>query len=141
MAMNVGGGEEGGLSSQIDMTPMISVLLVLIIFFIIAQQGLQKGVDAQVPPVQKEKATQQTQQTNQIVLQVQPGPQYLLNKQPVPTGQLQEQLHKVFAPRIRKVLFIKGSGQVAYGQVVYAVDAARAAGIEVVGLVPRSNSE
>lgn len=132
--------DTGGSSTEevIDVTPMISVLLVLIIFFILAQQGLQKGVDTQVPPVQKKKVTQPNQaKNNQIVLQVQPGPTYLLNKHPIAVGQLRQQLHRVFKPRIRKVLFIKGSGKVSYGLVVHAVDMARAAGIEVVGLVPR----
>jgi biopolymer transport protein ExbD len=136
--------DTGGSSTEevIDVTPMISVLLVLIIFFIVAQQGLQKGLNTQVPPVQKKKVTQPSQaNNNQITLQVQPGPTYLLNKHPIPVGQLQQQLHKVFEPRIRKVLFIKGSGKVAYGLVAHAVDMARAAGVEVVGLVPRTNNK
>lgn len=93
-----------------------------------------------MPPIKQKTVTHPNPNNHQIVLQVQPGPKYLLNKQPVPAGQLQQKLHSVFAPRVRKVLFVKGAGQVAYGMVVHAVDAAHAAGITIVGLVPRNQS-
>lgn len=135
MAMN--GGNNGGSMSDINMTPMIDVLLVLIIIFMVVQMGLQKGVSVQVPPTETKEQAKKNSDSDQIVLQIKPGPKYLLNKQPIPAGQLQERLHEVFAPRIRKVIFIKGSGKIAYGMVIHAIDAARAAGVEVVGLVPR----
>ncbi len=131
------GGNDGGFESNINMTPMIDVLLVLIIIFMVVQVGLQKGVSVQVPPTETKTQTQQNQQSNQIVLEVLPGPKYMINKHPISAGQLQERLHEVFAPRVRKVLFIKGAEQIAYGQVVHAIDAARAAGLEIIGLVPR----
>lgn len=137
MAMNAG-GNDGGFESNINMTPMIDVLLVLLIIFMVVQVGLQKGVSVQVPPTETKKQVQKNDsESNQIVLEIKPGPKYLLNKHPIPVGQLQGRLHEVFAPRVRKVIFIKGAGEIAYGQVVHAIDAARAAGIEIVGLVPR----
>lgn len=140
MALELEGGNAAA-EEVIDVTPLISVLLVLIIFFILAQEGMQQGLNAQVPPVTKQKVTQPNQaKNNQIVLQIKPGPTYLVNKHPIAVGHLQERLHQIFAPRIRKVLFIKGSGKVTYGLVVHAIDAAKAAGVSVVGLVPRTNN-
>ena len=136
MAMSVGGGGGGGPTADINMTPMIDIMLVLLIIFMIVQVGAQIGLSVQVPPIQETTVTPD-QVPDQIVLEVEPGQQFLLNQQPIPANQLQQRIAEVFDPRPRKVLFIKGAEQVRYGDVVYAVDAARAAGIEVVGLVPR----
>jgi biopolymer transport protein ExbD len=69
---------------------------------------------------------------------LEPGGRYFLNRQPVARERLTEELGAVFAGRTRKVLFVKGAEALAYGEVVGAVDASRAAGVQVVGLVPRS---
>jgi biopolymer transport protein TolR len=132
------GGSKGGPASDINMTPMIDILLVLLIIFMVVQQSLQKGVSVQVPPVKKDDTPQDPNANpDQIVLEVKRGQQYFLNRQPIPAPQLQARLTEVYAPRPRKVIFIKADEDVTYGDVVYAVDIARASAIEVVGLVPR----
>jgi biopolymer transport protein ExbD len=133
MAMTT--GRRGGHVSAINMTPMIDVLLVLLIIFMVVQQGLQRGVQVQVPPPTNE---QPAEPPDQIVLEVAPGGSYLLNQQPVAAGALESTLERVFAPRPRKVLFVKGDEHVAYADVVRAVDISRSAGVEVVGLMPRA---
>ncbi|HEV2146454.1 MAG TPA: biopolymer transporter ExbD [Longimicrobiaceae bacterium] len=138
MAMGVG-GKKGGAMNEINMTPMIDVLLVLLIIFMVVQQGLQRGVSVQVPPVKKEKQ-EVAQNVDQIVLDIRPGPEYFLNQEPIQPTALEERLREVFAPRPRKVIFVKGAENLTYGQVIYAVDATRAAGVEVVGLVPRPDA-
>jgi len=130
------GGKKGGPNSEMNMTPMIDILLVLLIIFMVVQQGLQKGLSVQVPPITEEAATAQA--LDQIVLEIQPGGVYLLNQQPLTAATLQARLNEVFAPRPRKVIFVKGAENISYGDVVYAVDVCRAAGIEIVGLVPRT---
>lgn len=135
MAMTTG-SKHGGPSSDINMTPMIDILLVLLIIFMVVQQGMQKGLSVQVPPIQSE--AQLAQSVDQIVLEIQAGSRYAINQSPVDRAQLQARLTEIFAPRQRKVIFVKGAENISYGEVVFAVDAARAAGIEVVGLVPRS---
>ena len=135
MAMSAG-GKKGGPAADINMTPMIDILLVLLIIFMVVQQGLQKGLSVQVPPIDSE--AQLAQAVDQIVLEIRSGNQYAINQQPVATAQLQARLTEIFVGRPRKVIFVKGAEDISYGQVVFAVDAARAAGIEVVGLVPRS---
>lgn len=136
MAMKVGGAK-GGPSADINMTPMIDIMLVLLIIFMVVQQGLQKGLSVQVPPIREETAEAQSQ-LDQIVLEIQPDSRFLLNQQAIPAAQLTARLRTVFAERPRKVIFVKGAERITYGEVVYAIDAARAAGVEVVGLVPRS---
>jgi biopolymer transport protein TolR len=133
MAMSTGGGG-GGVQWQINMTPMIDVLLVLLIIFMVIQPTLQKGLEVQVPPV--EERTSQEESPDQITLQVLKGGRYAINKTPV-TGSLDARIKQIYADRPRKVLFIQGGEDLAYGEVVTAIDIARGAGIEVVGLVPR----
>jgi biopolymer transport protein TolR len=133
MAMSTGGGK-GGPSWQINMTPMIDVLLVLLIIFMVIQPTLQKGIEVQVPPVE-EQPSEST--PDQITLEIRPGPDYTINGIPVAAADLRAQIRGIFAERPRKVLFVKGAEDILYGDVVRAVDAARGAGIDVVGLVPR----
>jgi biopolymer transport protein TolR len=136
--MGMSTGKKGGPASDINMTPMIDILLVLLIIFMVVQQSLQKGVAVQVPPVKKEEApADPAQNPDQIVLEVKRGQQYFLNQQPIPAQNLRARLTEVYAPRPRKVIFIKADENVLYGDVVYAVDVARQSNIEIVGLVPR----
>jgi biopolymer transport protein TolR len=134
MAISTGGGK-GGPSWQINMTPMIDVLLVLLIIFMVIQPTLQKGIEVQVPPIEERPAEEAS--PDQITLEIRIGSEYLINGTPVTPAELRGQLRSIFAERPRKVLFVKGGEDVKYGDVVNAVDAARGAGIEVVGLVPR----
>ena len=137
MSMGVGGGK-GGAMSEINMTPMIDVLLVLLIIFMVVQAGLQRGLSVQVPPPKdKEDIAQQPPDDQQIVLEVESGPRYFVNRQPVAPENLETFLRDVFASRPRKVIFVKGAENVTYGDVIRTVDASRAADITIVGLVPR----
>lgn len=133
MAMSTGGGGSG-VQWQINMTPMIDVLLVLLIIFMVIQPTLQKGLEVQVPPV--EERTSQQESPDQITLQVIKGGGYAINQIPV-TGSLDARIKEIFADRPRKVIFVKGGEDLTYGEVVQAIDIAKGAGIEVIGLVPR----
>jgi biopolymer transport protein ExbD len=137
MAMGVG-GKKGGPASDINVTPMIDVLLVLLIIFMVVQQGLQRGVAMQVPPPKdKDEVAQKNNPEDQIVLEVNPGPVYAINRQPVAYDALESTLRDLYAQRPRKIIFVKGAENMTYGDIVHAVDASRAAGVEIVGLVPR----
>jgi biopolymer transport protein TolR len=137
MGMAVG-GKRGGPSSDINMTPMIDVLLVLLIIFMVIQPAMQRGIEVQVPPVEERQQAPDQPNPDQIVLEIRPGPSYFLNGIPVPPARLEAQLRGVFDERARKVLFVKGDETLRYDDVIAAIDAARAARIEVVGLVPRT---
>ena len=134
MAMRVAG--RSGVASEINVTPMIDVLLVLLVIFMVVQQGARKAVDVQVPPPDPTVHPARPEQT--LVLEVEPGGRFFLNRQPVRAAALEATLAGVYAGRPRKVLFVKGAEGARYGEVAAAVDAGRAAGVEVVGLVPRA---
>ena len=135
------GGSKGGPQSEINMTPMIDILLVLLIIFMVVQQSLQKGVAVQVPPVKKDAQPQNPNEpSDQIVLEVKRGQQYFVNRQPVPAANLKPFLTQLYAPRPRKIIFVKADEDVTYGDVIYAVDIAKQSAIEVVGLVPRPDA-
>lgn len=137
MAMGAG-GSKGGAMNSINVTPMIDVLLVLLIIFMVVQQGLQKGVAMQVPPPKdKNQVAQQNNPEDQIVLEINRGPVYAINTRPVAYDALETTLRQVYATRPRKVIFVKGAENISYGDVVHVVDSARAAGVDIVGLVPR----
>ena len=131
MSMAVG-GSKGGTMNDINMTPMIDVLLVLLVIFMIMQPMLQRSIDIQLP-VEKDEPTAPT--VPPIVLEMFPGGQYLLNKSPVPAAQLQARLLDVYSNRPDRVLFVKADGAVKYGEVITVMDYARGAGVEVLGAV------
>jgi biopolymer transport protein ExbD/biopolymer transport protein TolR len=130
------GGKKGGLSGDINITPMIDILLVLLIIFMVVQQEMQKGLSVQVPPLITEEQAAAAPQ-DQIVLEIQAGGRFLLNSDPIQRAQLQSRISQVFAPRPRKVIFLQGAEDATYGDVAFAVDVVRAAGVEIVGIVPR----
>ena len=131
MSMAVG-GSKGGTMNDINMTPMIDVLLVLLVIFMIMQPLLQRSIDIQLP-VEKDEPTAPA--VPPIVLEVFPGGQYLLNKSPVPAALLQARLLEVYSNRPDRVLFVKADGAVKYGEVITVMDYARGAGVEVLGAV------
>ena len=135
------GGSKGGPQSDINMTPMIDILLVLLIIFMVVQQSLQKGVAVQVPPVKKDETpADPNANPDQIVLEVRQGRQFYVNQGHVPEGNLRTFLTQTYAARPRKVIFVQAAETVPYGDVVFAVDVAKQSGIEVVGLVPRKDA-
>jgi biopolymer transport protein ExbD len=126
------GGKKGGAMNDINMTPMIDVLLVLLVIFMIMQPMLQRSIDIQLP-VERDEPTAPS--VPPIVLEMFPGGQYLLNKSPVPAAMLQARLLEVYSNRPDRVLFVKADGAVKYGEVITVMDYARGAGVEVLGAV------
>lgn len=132
MAMRPGRGP----TSEINVTPMIDVLLVLLIIFMVVQREMQRGVPVQVPSPDVEAPAG----PDRIVLEVEADGGYRLNRSPVAPAALETTLRRVYEGRARRVLFVDGSAAATYGQVVRAVDASRRAGVELVGLVPQDRA-
>jgi len=121
--------------SRINITPMIDVLLVLLVIFMVAQQILVKALDVQLP--RDAKADQPNPDV--IVLEIEPGGVLRVNAHPVQRAGLGPLLTRLYAGRADKVLFVQASGKVKYREVIGALDAARGAGVKVIGAVlPRS---
>jgi biopolymer transport protein TolR len=133
--MSMTAGNSGGVNSDINVTPMIDVLLVLLIIFMITQPLSRKALDIQVPP--PNSTQQSTAANNQIVLELADDGSYAINSQPVPKGQLDAQIHAVFDNRPAKLLFIKAGQNRIYQDVVDAMDVARGAGVQIIGFTPR----
>jgi biopolymer transport protein TolR len=133
MAMSA--GSSGGVQSDINVTPMIDVLLVLLIIFMITQPLSRKALDIQVPP--PNSTTASTSASNQIVLELANDGSYAINSQPVPKDQLDTQIHAVFDNRPAKLLFIKAGRDRIYQDVVDAMDVARGAGVQIIGFTPK----
>src|SRR6266699_3584895 len=132
MAMGSTGGGEG-LSSDINVTPLIDVLLVLLIFMI-TQPMSRKAFDVQVPPKQQTKSKAQNQA--QIVLELRPDGSYAINGQPQQLSQLDQALHQIYDQRPAKLLFIKAAPNRKYVDVMQAMDIAHGAGVQVIGFTP-----
>jgi biopolymer transport protein TolR len=133
MAMTT--GSSGGVNHDINVTPMIDVLLVLLIIFMITQPLSRKALDIQVPP--PNSTQQSTAANNQIVLELADDGSYAINSQPVPKGQLDAQIHAVFDNRPAKLLFIKTGRNRLYQDVIDAMDVARGAGVQIIGFTPK----
>jgi biopolymer transport protein ExbD len=134
MAMGVGGSGRN-LSADINVTPMIDVLLVLLIIFMITLPLSRRAFDVQVPPEQKQQPKQE-QQSSQIVLELRADGSYAINNEPVTVDQLDARLHQVFDQRPAKLMFIKTAGTRKYRDVIQAMDIARGAGVQVIGFTP-----
>jgi biopolymer transport protein TolR len=134
MSMSAGGGK--GLENEINVTPMIDVLLVLLIIFMAALPTMRKAIDIQLPDpnpsVQPANAN-----SNQIVLEVSPDGSYSINTKKVTREALHQELRAIYDPRPEKIIFVKGDPKVKYDAVIYAMDVARGAGVKVIGVPPK----
>jgi biopolymer transport protein ExbD len=125
--------------SEINMTPMIDVLLVLLVIFIITQPMLQLSIDVQLPKENQEETT--APPLPPIVLEISAAGTYALNSQPVAEANLASFLANVYGQRPDKVMFVKAANQVPFGKVINALDIARGAGVEVLGAVLPSSAD
>jgi biopolymer transport protein TolR len=127
-------GESGGLNNEPNVVPMIDVMLVLLVIFMLVQQ-VRKAIDIQLPDPNPAVAAANSA-SNQIVLEVLPGGQFAVNREPVAKEALLERLTEIFEPRPEKIIFVKGDPKVQFQEVIYAMDVARGAGVKVIGVPP-----
>ena len=135
MAMSTPDGSSH-LNNDMNVTPMIDVLLVLLIIFMMIIPLSRKAIDTQLPDP---NPTQVPSNPNpdQIVLSVMPDDKFMINKDDVQRDNLFNRLKEIYDGRPDKIIFVKGDTMVKYSSVVWAMDQARGAGVKVIGVPPK----
>lgn len=137
MAMTTGGG--GGSMADINVTPMIDILLVLLIIFMVIVPVTPKGLDALVPQPPKNPQQQQQPNDRTIVVQVlyRPGqaPAYKINETDVAHEQLLPQLTQIYSNRAERVMFVRGDDDVNFQYIADVIDIGKAANVDHIGLM------
>ena len=137
MSMTTGGG--GGYSSDINVTPMIDILLVLLIIFMVIVPVTPHGLDALVPQPPKNPQQQQPQTDRTIVVQVfyHPGaaPTYKINETDVNKVELLPKLTDIYSNRAERVMFVRGDDDLNFVYIAEVIDIGRAANVDHIGLM------
>ena len=130
-------GQRGSLVSQINVTPLVDVMLVLLIIFMVTAPILQQGVEVNLPKV---KAAALPGEEQQFVVSITRGDEIYLNDTKLSAEELTGKLQAIAAERPDRQVFIRADEEVPYGEVIRTMAAIKAAGIENVGMVTQMPS-
>jgi len=132
--MAVGG--TGGPKSDINMTPMIDVLLVLIIIFMVITPLTPKGLEALIPQPPPPGVHQEASDIRTVVISINADHSMLINQDPIEESALQNRLVDIFKTRAERVVFVKGDPNLEFSWIAKVIDIAHGAQIDKVGLMP-----
>ena len=131
MGMQTNGGKDRRLLSEINITPLVDVTLVLLIIFMVTTPMLQRGTDVQLPTAQ----ASQVKEEERITLTVTRDSRILVNNKEVPRKDLEAHLKSMTGSGKERVLYLRGDARVPYGFVIDVMDAIKSSGIETVGMI------
>ena len=138
MSMDLGGAK-GGVKSDINVTPLVDVMLVLLIIMMLVAPLLQQGVSVRLPVASNTVDKPETQE--QTVIAIAANKAIYLNARPVQEFELATKINEILENRTEKIVLIKADEDVEYGAVMAAMDQLRQAGIEDIGLITERRQE
>ncbi|RII28511.1 MAG: protein TolR [Geobacter sp.] len=132
MGMGSHNNSDRGTMSQINVTPLVDVMLVLLVIFMVTAPMMQQGVQVNLP---KADAKALPAQEETVIVSIDKGNRLFINKEPVAGTELRGRLTSMFANRTKKEVFLKADQDVPYGDVVKTMAEIKGAGIERLGMV------
>jgi biopolymer transport protein ExbD len=133
--MTLMNASDKSMASEINVTPMIDILLVLLIIFMVIVPSIPRGEAALVPHPARRDASLDDAVVLELIKGAGGAVAFRINQQPVAQGELQSRLAAIFANRAQRVLFVKGDDQLSFTQIAEVIDIGHSAGIDQIGLM------
>jgi biopolymer transport protein ExbD/biopolymer transport protein TolR len=130
-----GGGDRGAIQSDINVTPMADVMLVLLIIFMVITPMLQKGVSVELARTENPVDMQEADREDSVIISVTRDGNFFLNADQVPVETLGVAVNELLADRLDKTVYVKSDYRTIYGNVKDVVDNVRSAGVDNIGLL------